>query len=334
MIISVETATRANDYDWYAESGRLCTTRPRTVISENTASFAFYAERINGVWSATMFNLWIPEKKDVNGRRIRLSVRFDELDSETQARALALAYLALPLKKISSIKSARYSAELAECYGVAEDGLPVLQFDKMKQWAESAIARAVLAIPGTPVSSACYAEVDKSSMTEIEEIRRHLQTYALRDQDGMRILFDDGYVMGLEKDVDIIITIGDTDTKIEYPPFAQKASEKNTSSKLDKARGFARNLLKDVQPSELPKKIVEYDLTKKWVAGCVILGILLVISILTWLTTSKALKFQGNNESRKHQVTNSQELKIQAPTSTSDSSLPTAPEEPVEKLPR
>lgn len=240
MIISVETATRANDYDWYAESGRLCTTRPRTVISENTASFAFYAERINGVWSATMFNLWLPEKKDVNGRRIRLSVRFDELESEAQIRALALAYLSLPLEKISSIKSARYSAELAECYGVAEDDTPLLQFDKIKQWAESAIARAALAIPGTPASSACYAEVDKSSMTEIEDIRCHLQTYALRDQDGMRLLFDDAYVEGLEKDVDVIITTGDTGTRMKLTPFAQEAAQApERKGRLEKVRELA-----------------------------------------------------------------------------------------------
>lgn len=334
MIISVETATKSLDYDWYSESGSKGDARPRTVITENSASFAFYAERNNGGWSATILNLWIPEQKDQNGRRIRLSVRFDELESEAQARALALAYLALPLEKISSFRYARYSAELAECYGVAEDGSPVLQFDKMKQWAEAAIARADLTKPCTSASSACFAEIDKSAITEIGELQSHLRTYALRDKDGMRILFDDGYVMGLEKDVDIIITTGDTDTKIEYPPFAQKASEKNTSSTLDKARDFAGNLLKNVQSSELPKKIKENDLTKKLVAGCVILGILLVISILTWLTTSKALKFQENNESRKHQVTNSQELKIPAPTSTSDSSLPSGPEEPVETLPR
>lgn len=278
MIISVETATRANDYDWYAESGRLCTTRPRTVISENTASFAFYAERINGVWSATMFNLWLPEKKDENGRRIRLSVRFDELESEAQIRALALAYLALPLEKISSIKSARYSAELAECYGVAEDDTPLLQFDKIKQWAESAIARAALAIPGTPASSACYAEVDKSSMTELEEIRRHLQTYALRDQDGMRLLFDEAYVEGLENDVDVIITTGDTGTRMKLTPFIQETARKGDE------RGapykFAVDKLEQLKNSDLTKKIKDHDLSKKFNAGCAIFGIVLVAVVL------------------------------------------------------
>lgn len=343
MIISVETATKSLDYDWYSESGSKGDARPRTVITENSASFAFYAERNNGGWSATILNLWIPEQKDQNGRRIRLSVRFDELESEAQARALALAYLALPLEKISSFRYARYSAELAECYGVAEDGSPVLQFDKMKQWAESAIARADLTKPCTPASSACFAEIDKSAMTEIGELQSHLRTYALRDKNGMRILFDDGYVEGLETDVDIIITICDTGSKIEHTPFVQ-ATAKDADAEnafCMKARHYAAELEKQVESSEITKKIKEHDLTKKLVAGCVILGILLVISVLMWSATSKTcqkllivqtsikpadLKFRIENASREKQTPNSEEMKI-LPPSASDCGPTSGPKE-------
>ena len=337
MIISAETATKSLDYDWYSESGASCSTRPRTVITENAASFAFYAERNDGGWSATMFNLWIPEQKDKEGRRIRLSVRFDELESEAQARALALAYLALPLEKISSFEYARYSAELAECYGVAEDGSPVLQFDKMKQWAESAIARAALTTPGTPASRACFAEIDKSAMTEIGELQSHLRTYALRDKNGMRILFDDDYVEGLETDVDIIITICDTGTQIKHTPFAQPTAkeadaEKKSCPALDLAIGMGE---------KATKKIKEHDVTKKFVAGCVVLGVLLVVSFLMWATSSKNcqkilivqtsinpsdLKFRIRNASREKQTPNSEEMKI-LPRSSSDCGPTAGPEE-------
>lgn len=326
MIISVETATKSLDYDWYSESGSKGDARPRTVITENSASFAFYAERNNGGWSATILNLWIPEQKDQNGRRIRLSVRFDELESEAQARALALAYLALPLEKISSFRYARYSAELAECYGVAEDGSPVLQFDKMKQWAESAIVRAGLTKPCTPASSACFAEIDKSAITEIGELQSHLRTYALRDKNGMRILFDDGYVEGLETDVDIIITICDTGSKIEHTPFAQAAAKKADAEK---------------KSCEITMKIKDHDLAKKLIAGCVVLGILFVVSLLMWATSSKTcqkllivqtsikpsdLKFRIENASREKQTPNSEEMKI-LPPSASDCGPTSGPKE-------
>lgn len=342
MIISVETATKSLDYDWYSESGASCSTRPRTVITENAASFAFYSERNDGGWSATMFNLWIPEQKDKEGRRIRLSVRFDGLESEAQVRALALAYLALPLEKTPSFKYARYSAELAECYGVAEDGSPVLQFDKMKQWAESAIARADLTKPCTPASRACFAEIDKSAMTEIEELQRHLRTYALRDKNGMRILFDDGYVEGLETDVDIIITLCDTGTQIKHTPFAQPtAKEADAEKKSCPALDFAIGLREKAQSCEITKNIMEHDLTKKFVAGCVVLGILLVVSFLMWATASKNcekilivqtsinpsdLKFRIRNASREKQTPNSEEMKI-LPRSSSDCGPTSGPEE-------
>ena len=342
MIISVETATKSLDYDWYSESGSKGDARPRTVITENSASFAFYAERNNGGWSATILNLWIPEQKDQNGRRIRLSVRFDELESEAQARALALAYLALPLEKISSFRYARYSAELAECYGVAEDGSPVLQFDKMKQWAESAIARADLTKPCTPASSACFAEIDKSAITEIGELQSHLRTYALRDKNGMRILFDDGYVEGLETDVDIIITICDTGTRIEHTPFAQATAKKADAEKKScPALDFAIGLREKAKSCEITKKIKDHDLAKKLIAGCVVLGILFVVSFQIWSTSSKTcqkplivqtsikpadLKFRIENASREKQTPNSEEMKI-LPPSASDCGPTSGPKE-------
>lgn len=288
MIISIETATKSLDYDWYSESGSKGDARPRTVITENSASFAFYAERNNGGWSATILNLWIPEQKDQNGRRIRLSVRFDELESEAQARALALAYLALPLEKISSFRYARYSADLAACYGVAEDGTPLLLFDKMKQWAESAIARADLTKPCTPASSACFAEIDKSAITEIGELKRHLRTYALRDKYGMRILFDDGYVEGLETDVDIIITTCDTSSRIQYTPFKQEKAKDPASPKVTVKDGLAA--ARELAGDRLRQIRVIVDKapepTKKWCAGCLLVSIVALLILVIGLIPS------------------------------------------------
>ncbi len=353
MIISVETATKSLDYDWYSESGASCSTRPRTVITENAASFAFYAERNDGGWSATMFNLWIPEQKDKEGRRIRLSVKFDGLESEAQARALALAYLALPLEKTPSFKYARYSAELAECYGVAEAGSPVLQFDKMRQWAEAAIARADLTKPCTPASSACFAEIDKSAITEIGELQSHLRTYALRDKNGMRILFDDGYVEGLETDVDVIITSCNTGTRIQYTAFIQDATKgyaRNTETQKgrDEAKELAIRRVQEIG-RDITRQIEEHELTKKWLAGCVVFGIVLVISVLIWSMYPKTgqntlivetsmrpleLKFLIQNASREAHSSDVAEnppveMNLQVPAATSESSYAATPKESV-----
>ncbi len=288
MNIFCETATKAKEYDWYSESGKPCVSRPRSIITANSTCLAFHAERNGGVWSASLNNLWLPGQQDLYGRRIRLSVWFDGLESEAQARALALAYLALPLEKISSKKSVRYCAELAECYGVAEDGTPQLQFDKMKQWAETAISRAAITTPGIPSRDACFAEMNKNELPEIGEIKTHLQTYALREKDGLRLLFDDGYVEGLEDDVDIIITTCDTSSRIQYTPFKQEKAKDPASPKdtvkdgLAAARELAGDRFRQIKVSVGKAS----EPTKKWCAGCLPVSIVVLLILVIGLIPS------------------------------------------------
>lgn len=276
MNILVETATKATEYNWYAESGDLGVFHPRPIIVADSASFAFFAERNSGVWAVTMVNLWLPEQRDNNRRRIRLSVRFTGLETETQVRALALSYLNFPLEKLSSRSSARYCAELAACYSVAEDGKPQLQFDKMKQWAENAIANAELTVPGIPAESTCYAEVSKTCLTDIREIKTHLQTTALREIDGIRLLFDECYVEAPERDVDVVITVSDSLPRIQYNPITKPIDEETkTCCRLEKVKAYAKE-----KYDEAISPVITSEPVRKLRAGCVILSILLGILLL------------------------------------------------------
>lgn len=281
MNICVETATKAKEYDWYSESGGSCSYRPRSFIPASSASFAFQAERTESIWAVTMHNLYLPDRQDMNNRRIRLSIRFDRLESEAQVRALALAYLALPLKTISSTKSARYCAELADCCAVSAAGTPLLQFDKIKQWAEAAINNASLTTPGIPSKSTCFAEIDKSRLTEVGELQSILETYALRDKDGLRLLFDDGYVEGMESDVDVIVTTCDTGSRIQHTPFIQAAAEKaETESGLSLAKKFAMERLEDTKTG-ICNAVKENEFVKKLLAGGVI--VLILTGMIYWI---------------------------------------------------
>ncbi|MBR6575869.1 MAG: hypothetical protein IKK73_01930 [Akkermansia sp.] len=253
----------------------------------DSASFAFFAERNSGVWAVTMANLWLPEQRDNNRRRIRLSVCFTGLETETQVRALALSYLNFPLEKLSSRSSARYCAELAACYSVAEDGKPQLQFDKMKHWAENAIANAELTVPGISAENTCYAEVSKTCLTDIHEIKTHLQTTALREIDGIRLLFDECYVEDPERDVDVVITVADSLPRIQYTPISKRIDEETkTCCCHGEAMAFAKEKYREVT-----SLVISSDPVKKLRAGCVILSILLGILLLI-------LFVQGNSTAR------------------------------------
>ena len=218
MKIYINTAALESEYAWYSESGRINTLNT-PVFYDNEKSFAFVAAKEDGKWYVDMANLWLPGITDAMNRPCRLTVRFAELASESEVRALALAYLRLPLEVLTKRKKYRYSAELSRCYKPANEEKNQkfeLDFTVVYRWGEKMIKEAPkLGCAESQDRLECYLNRENLAAPEVED---RLKSMKLMKSEGISILlYTKSYIEEAIKP-DVAIAVHDDNRQVKFIP--------------------------------------------------------------------------------------------------------------------
>ena len=218
MKIYINTATLESEYAWYSASGKIIKLNT-PVFYDNATSFAFVAVIEDGKWYVDMANLWLPGVTDAMNRPCRLTVRFAELASEAEARALALAYLRLPLEVLTKRKKYRYSAELARCYKPENEDKNQkfeLDFTAVARWGEKMIKEAATLGCAEPSDRLeCYLNREELAVPEVES---RLKSMRLEKSEGISILlYTKDYIEETIKP-DVAIAVHDDNRQVKFIP--------------------------------------------------------------------------------------------------------------------
>lgn len=290
MKIYINTATLESEYAWYSESGRINTLNT-PVFYDNETSFAFVAAKEDGKWYVDMANLWLPGITDAMNRPCRLTVRFAELASEAEARALALAYLRLPLEVLTKRKKYRYSAELARCYKPENEDKNQkfeLDFTAVARWGEKIIKEAATLGCAEPSDRLeCYLNKEELAVPEVES---RLKSMRLERSEGISILlYTKDYIEETIKP-DVAIAVHDDNRQVKFIPRKTQDSEPvETDSSDCPAKAFAKTILDNRRKegrncSQIP------PCPQRWMLGAAaaIVVILVVVAMITMSSAEKS----------------------------------------------
>lgn len=309
MKIYINTATLESEYAWYSASGKINTLNT-PVFYDNETSFAFVAAKEDGKWYVDMANLWLPGITDAMNRPCRLTVRFAELASEAEARALALAYLRLPLEVLTKRKKYRYSAELARCYKPENEDKNQkfeLDFTAVARWGEKMIKEAATlgcAEPSDRIE--CYLNREEIAVPEVES---RLKSMRLEKSEGISILlYTKDYIEETIKP-DVAIAVHDDNRQVKFiPRKTQDPTPGKTEPTGCPATKLAKKILDDRRKEgESGNRIPPCP--QRWMLGAAaaIVMILVVVAMITMSSAEKSYPVLINGQ---RQLQNGKPLSI------------------------
>ena len=270
-------------YEWVPDMPQELDKTQQVQPSEEAGALSLTACYLMGKWSIAFHNLFLPEKKDIRNREIVLHVCFADLTSESDVRALALAYLDFETRNVNADDNpfgTKYNQELAEAYSGNKESFFDYDVDRVKKWAERAISKYNLEYQ-TP-DSRLNVRIHPGRPEDLEKVRNHIRQYSLREEEGIRLLwrprFDSPYKdeqkradMQLQCSPDVI----SWEVVRDSAPKSQRPSQGGELTPVQiKAREMEDEAKKPVgdAPSGMP-----LDPLKKYIAGCVILLVIVGI---------------------------------------------------------
>lgn len=311
MKIYINTATLESEYAWYSESGRINTLNT-PVFYDNETSFAFVAAKEDGKWYVDMANLWLPGITDAMNRPCRLTVRFAELASEAEARALALAYLRLPLEVLTRRKKYRFSAELARCYKPENEDKNQkfeLDFTAVARWGEKMIKEAATLGCAEPSDRLeCYLNREELAVPEVES---RLKSMRLEKSEGISILlYTKDYIEETIKP-DVAIAVHDDNRQVKFIP---RKTQDPTPDKTEPTGCPAAKYAKEIYDrivigggrEDIPPRSPS---PQRWMLGAAaaIVMILVVVAMITMSSAEKSYPVLINGQ---RQLLNGKPLSI------------------------
>ena len=271
-------------YKWVPDMPQELDETQQVQPSEEAGALSLTACYLMGKWSITFHNLFLPEKKDIRNREIVLHVCFADLTSESDVRALALAYLDFETRNVNADDNpfgTKYNQVFAEAYSGNKESFFDYDVDSVKEWAERAISKYNKLEYKTP-DSRLNVRIHPGRPEDLEKVREHIRQYSLRAEEGIRLLwrprFDSPYKdeqkradMQLQCSPDVI------SWEVVRDP-APKSQRPSQEGELTQAQIEARKMAEKVKrpggdaPSGEP-----LDQLKKYIAGCVILLVIIGI---------------------------------------------------------
>lgn len=271
MKIYVFSRGLSEGYKWVPDIPQELDKTQQVQPSEEAGALSLTACYLMGKWSITFHNLFLPEKKDIRNREIVLHVCFADLTSESDVRALALAYLDFETRNVNADDNpfgTKYNQVFAEAYSGNKESFFDYDVDRVKEWAERAISKYNLECK-TP-DSRLNVRIHPGRPEDLEKVRTHIRQYSLRAEEGIRLLwrprFESPYKDEQKR----------ADMQLQCSPDV--ISWEVVGGELTPAQTEARKMAEEARkrggdaPSGVP-----LDPLKKYVAWCVILLVIVVI---------------------------------------------------------
>lgn len=259
-------------YKWVPDMPQELDKTQQVQPSEEAGALSLTACYLMGKWSITFHNLFLPEKKDIRNREIVLHVCFADLTSESDVRALALAYLDFETRNVNADDNpfgTKYNQVFAEAYSGNKESFFDYDVDRVKEWAERAFSKYNLEYK-TP-DSRLNVRIHPGRPEDLEKVRTHIRQYSLRAEEGIRLLwrprFDSPY-KDEQKRADMQLQCSSDVISWEVV----RNHSPNTQSNYYKAREAAVEMLQKIKEEVIEPRL---DNTKKIWACCAFLLLLL-----------------------------------------------------------
>lgn len=229
MKIHIYVSTPFVEYKWYSEDAVL----PDACALPGfdfASCYALIAGKRGRNWYVDFVNLWTGDT-DIMSRPCRLTIRFDELESEAQVRALALAYLDIPLENVTSRKAYRHSKELAACYVIEEETLK-FDFDRARQWACQVIGSTEFSSETVEAQNRLECRINYGEWS-VPEVAERLKSTKLQEKQGVRLFWSNSYMDETFRP-DIVIQVEAGARRIRKQPLVEVKPEPDHGHQVNK----------------------------------------------------------------------------------------------------
>lgn len=275
--VSVKTRGVNLGYRWIAKESTVCA--PMQADLEGSKFYALCIRKKEQRYHGAL-HIYMPENRDRLGGLIRLEIAIENL-SETQARALSIAYLKLPISG-----DIRIWKEAQETYAPESDGFCTVDIPKLQKIIDETIKVNEPCLSNRKPEYKLHmqeAHTNKGGMKE--KAIEHLRQYSLTSGDGIKIFLNDQIKideadlllqldnLGAEKDSVQEIKLQPQKPSDPKDPIAEKPK---ICSRLEKMKAFAEEKYREA----ISSPVITSPPVKKLRAGCVIFTILLGILIL------------------------------------------------------
>lgn len=318
----VKSRGKSIDYEWIDEKSTVC-----APLLDDLAGSHLYALCIRkeaGRYHGAM-HIDMPGNLDKHGGVIRLEIAIENM-SESQARALSIAYLKLPISG-----DIRIWKEAQETCAPESDGFCTVDIPKLQKIIDEAIKENEPCLSNQKPEYKLHmqeAHTNKGGMKE--KAIEHLRQYSLTSGDGIKIFLNDQ----IKRDeADLLLqhdNLGAEKDSVQENPLPQQepepppSEEPKPTSRGDAALDAAREMYEKAKKSvEKRRKVISPVITsppvKKLRAGCVILSILLLILILfvqvnstarTLITVTSAHPCRVKLQGKGYHIRTSREIKL------------------------
>ena len=181
--VSVKTRGVNLGYRWIAKESTVCA--PMQADLEGSKFYALCIRKKEQRYHGAL-HIYMPENRDRLGGLIRLEIAIENL-SETQARALSIAYLKLPISG-----DIRIWKEAQETYAPESDGFCTVDIPKLQKIIDEAIKENEPCLSNRKPEYKLHmqeAHTNKGGMKE--KAIEHLRQYSLTSGDGIKIFLND-----------------------------------------------------------------------------------------------------------------------------------------------
>lgn len=275
----VRSRGKERDYAWITSDTDAEKRHPSLVDLEGSCLYALSVEK-----QATQYHgiilIDLPDMKDVFGRTIRMEIVLEDL-TETQARAIAVAYLQLPINNEGS----RYWEAARKTYTPTPDGFCEVDTVGLQKAIEQLIHSNEPGLDSeTPEYKLHLQETSSTPGEMAENAVKHIKQFKLSTTDGIKIFLND-QIQKEEADLQLQSMMSLGKSTVEKKALSPK-SLTPPGEKKSPAQKFALDKLEIVQKrTSIPTQ--EERNQKSVIYGAVASALVLIVIIFTLCTGGK-----------------------------------------------
>ncbi len=281
--LHVRSKGRSVDYSWIGNPPQISTNELTRL--QGSLLYILSIEK-RGALYHEFIAVYMPGTSDKYGGTIRLEMALEAL-TEPQARALALAYLKLPIQGDNRVWEAAQKTYAQTADGFCTVDIPALQKEIERLIEENE----PLLSSESPGHQLRLWENERTKGSQTQKAIEHLQRYRLSEADGIKVYLNDAIT---EEEADLSLQAEDPEDKEEQLPLPEEnPAPRPQPQSPEQPTGIEQAPQKAEKPEQtdiIAPGEKEIEPLKKYIAGFVILlvivGIVFVLQGRNASTTS------------------------------------------------